>query len=101
MMAYMRADGSGPYANKRGEFRGNMLRGRPGIDDPDELHARWRFVSSYRAGRPRPMDGKTSAQLDADGYAGYYLISDEPLRRGALEVPTPPELTEPEAGTEG
>lgn len=93
-MAYM-VDGKGPYPNKAGEYCGNYYKGR-------------RVPPNTRVGRAHPCKAGTTAEMEAQGYVGLYLVSDEDAvemaccNRGKeiVEVPTPPELLEPVAGGE-
>lgn len=87
-MAYMTKDGLGPYPNKAGEYCGNH---NPKYSQGGEVH--W----TIRCGRPRPCKAGTTEELEADGWMGLYLKDDSPYSNpGDADVPTPPELLEPE-----
>lgn len=86
-MAYM-IDGRGPFADKTGEWVRN---------DGDKCVKYLRNDPPYRVGRPGPglQCQKTSRILVARGIVGLYLRADKPSPKGAVEIPTPPELMEP------
>lgn len=94
MMAYMRADGSGLVLNKRGEWLSNIHRDDVRKTQEEEWASPARcYVGSPKAG-PKTY---SLVQLKELGMVGLYLGRDEPMPPGAVEVPTPPELTEPTA----
>lgn len=87
-MAYMTADGKGPYPNKAGEFCGNYHTSY-GNDD--------RFLrGTHRLGKPHACEAGTAEEMKAAGWMGTYLVKDlNWIVPGAIEIPTPPELMEP------
>ncbi len=104
-MAYMTADGKGPYPNKAGEYCGNY---HPRIpphrgwhESPAQAEERQRrYLAKLRFGRPRPCRMGTTEEMEARGYVGLYLKADQPLLWGSVEVDTPNELKEPPANTQ-
>lgn len=92
-MAYMIGN-EGSYPNLPDEYCGNCL-----LQD----YASVGGYSNLRPGRPRPTEYKTSAELEADGVLGLYLV--RAIALGDLikihpetrEIATPPELMEPES----
>lgn len=96
-MAYMIGD-EGPYPNLPDEYCGNCDR---------ETYERGSGLLGMfwgkRAGCPRPSATMTTAQLEAEGIVGMYLIVAIPIddlmriRPETRKVPTPPTLTEPVA----
>ena len=99
-MAYMTKEGGGPYPNKAGEYCGNhrmdLINGKMiNIEQhPEDLT----WLATMRLGRPRPCKAGTTCEMTKKGYVGLYLKNDNPslLPNGAIEIPTPPELMEPE-----
>lgn len=93
-MAYIRADGSGPVLNKRGEWLTNVHRDAVTKTQREE----WASPARCYVDDPHSVPGGYSVtRLKAHGIVGLYLGRDEPMPPGATEVPTPPELLEPEA----
>ena len=102
-MAYMTKDGKGPYPNKAGEYCGNHLVGSKPWVSYDEMpqqaaENQERYLARMRFGKPRGCNAGTSEEMEARGHVGLYLKEDSTSGRlnGDVEVPTPPELMEPE-----
>lgn len=105
-MAYMNKGvvPGGPYPNKAGEYCGNHLVGSTPTcrfdESPQEAATHQReYLGRMRFGRPHSCEVGTSAEMAARGYVGLYLKEDRSLMSWEVECETPPELTEPEAGT--
>lgn len=84
-MAYMTANGKGPYPNKVDEYYGNCNKDNQSLPN------------THRRGRPHACKAGTIEEMEAAGWFGLYLKEDQkvPLPSGAIEIPTPPELMEP------
>lgn len=101
-MAYMTADGKGPYPCDAGEYCGNHLLGSKPLplrdlgETPEEAE-KWldQMLDQMRFGRPRPCKAGSSKEMSELGYVGLYLKSPQPLWLGGTRVPTPDELREP------
>jgi hypothetical protein len=101
-MAYMTINGNGPYPNKAGEYcdnhyPGGMACARNGQTHEQAQEEQRAWLRDKRLGQPRPTASYTTEQLEAMGMVGLYLMmARKSLPDGATEVPTPPELMEPE-----
>lgn len=104
-MAYMTAEGDGPYACDAGEYCDNHRLGSEPVcrsgQTPDEARAHQQaYLAGMRFGRPRGTGRYSGRELAAMGMVGLYLRESRSLRPGERHVPTPPELREPSAETE-
>jgi hypothetical protein len=103
-MAYMSKGvvPGGPYPNKAGEYCGNHHKGSPALarfhETQEQADAYQKeHLAKMRFGRPHPCKAGTTAELEAQGYVGLYLIEDRNLMSWEVECETPLELTEPAA----
>lgn len=103
-MAYKTKDGKGPYPNMAGEYCGNYFPGAPPAWCHDETREQAaekerQYLARMRFGLPRGCMAGTTEQMKAEGWVGLYLKedSDSGSMDGDVDVPTPPELMEPEA----
>lgn len=97
-MAYMIVE-LGPFPNKAGEYCGNYYPPEPHIHMEGERPEDWAaYLRTVRFGQPHASEAGTTEERLAAGRVGLYLKKDstgklEPERR---EIPTPPELMEPD-----
>lgn len=86
----------GPYPAHAGDFCGNRLPGRERAHSLGDDANYWAGAQTqYREGNPHPCNGKSSAELRAEGVVGLYLLHDAKLMPWERPIPTPPELSEP------
>ena len=103
-MAYMVGD-KGPYPSKAGEYCGNHLPGnrilrQEGQTQEQAEYNQTAHLATMRFGRPRPWEAGTTEELEARGWVGLYAKADMALLECETDVPTPPELMEPDHATE-
>lgn len=102
-MAYMKKDGKGPYPNKAGEYCGNHFPGLPPLYANDTApqqaaENQKRHLATMRFGRARGCKAGTSEEMKAEGWVGLYKKEDSVAMDGDVQIPTPPELMEPDDG---
>lgn len=99
-MAFMTADGEGPFPNRAGEHCGNFFVDCYPVTAENEtledaLKRQDKYLSRFRFGRPRPTSTGTIEELEKLGLNGLYLKEDQSIGSSDTEIKTPDWLKEP------